>query len=280
MRVLVSFPGRAGDVIWALPTVRAISEHFKVPVDLIVAGEFSGLVGLLTHQPYLDTVLAHPTWGMDQPEPPDHGPFHYDYDRVYHLAYQGWPDQPLPFYTYARAQALLEASGDGLLPDLSLARPWITVPGVSAVRRSTAIPVGFTEAWFELKLGLLASWAAQDARWDLLLLTVPGSRWTSEGRGTVTVYPCGWEAAARAIAEAEVLLADCSALHVLAVAIGTPVVCYEPMEGRHNPIFYPLGTHDRVRLVRGNDGLPSFDARACEALVAATLKDLGVTHAW
>jgi hypothetical protein len=33
------------------------------------------------------------------------------------------------------------------------------------------------------------------------------------------------------------------------------------MEARWNPIFYPLGKTGRVRLVTGNDGLPTIDAR-------------------
>ena len=64
------------------------------------------------------------------------------------------------------------------------------------------------------------------------------------------------------IAGAKVLLTDCSALHVLAVALGIPTVIVEPMEARWNTIFYPLGFDGpQVTIVKGLDGQPTFDAR-------------------
>ncbi len=47
---LCTFPGRYGDIIWALPTVRGISE-VEGPVDLLIAGEFASIVPLLEQQP-------------------------------------------------------------------------------------------------------------------------------------------------------------------------------------------------------------------------------------
>jgi hypothetical protein len=37
----------------------------------------------------------------------------------------------------------------------------------------------------------------------------------------------------------------------------------EPAEARWNDVFYPYGKIDRVRLVTGTDGRPTFDARHC-----------------
>jgi hypothetical protein len=68
-----------------------------------------------------------------------------------------------------------------------------------------------------------------------------------------------------------VFLGDCSAWHVLAMAMGIPVVLVEPLEARWNPIFYPLGMDGpQVTMVRGNDGNPTFDARhVADALTRA-----------
>lgn len=83
-------------------------------------------------------------------------------------------------------------------------------------------------------------------------------RWDVEaGMGAVH-----WERAASTLARAKVALCDCSALHVLAVAVGTPVVVMEPNPHRWNRIFWPLGrSGPQVYGVDGNDGQPSFDSR-------------------
>ena len=260
MKILVSFPGRAGDIIWMLPTARAIAEAYDTPVDLQIAGEFAGLRPLLAQQPYLGQVSADPRWGMDGAAAPAHGPFDLvPPDHVFHLDYRGWPEWPLPLCPYTVAQSACAADGVQLGP-LDLLRPWITVdgPGIPC-----AVAVGFTEAWFELKLGLLAQvdWELETS---LIQLTPLGSRWTHIPPALASVEACDWLDAARAIRNSDLFFGDCSALHVLAVALGKRCILMEPMEARHNEIFYPLGkTGPQVTLVTGNDGLPTFDARHC-----------------
>lgn len=266
MRILTTFPGRFGDVLWALPTIRAISERYAVPVDLIIAGEFGGLLPLLRLQPYLQRVEAEGDWPTAVRVPPMIAGLVGDqidaeYDHVFHLGYRRWPELPLPHEIYLN----LADPTICLPPDLQ--RPWITVDPLHA----TDLAVGFTEAWFELKLGLLSSIDLQ-LGWALLTqLTPTGSRWTTEATG-LCVMPCDWLTAAQMIAGAKGFFGDCSALHVLAVALGKRCVIMEPMEARHNPIFWPLGTDGpQVRAVRGNDGDFTFDARACAAVLKEEL---------
>ena len=260
MRILATFPGRAGDLLWALPTVRAIAEHFGVPVDLLIAGEFAGMIPLLNQQSYLGAVHADPAWTLtppadwNPPGQPDEG-----YDRIYHLGYRGWPAKPLPFETQDTL-ALVWNLEDGPIPVIDLERAWITVEDWRDPMAEVA--VGFTEAWFELKLGLLVS-LAHTRPGSCLQLTPPGSRWTTEASTWIAIYPCGWTYAAQTIHSSDGFLGDCSALHVLAVALGKPVLLVEPMEARHNDIFYPLGKAGGIRLLTGNNGLPTFDARHC-----------------
>ncbi len=264
-RVLCTFPGRAGDLLWALPTVRAIAEHHGDPVDLLIAGEFESMIPLLQPQPYLSRVHADPAWNMAEWKPPTVpcGPR----DVVHHLGYRRWPECPLPFEIFQTAFPDHAAQGWGP----ALERPWITVsgPGVPC-----EIICGFTEAWFELKLGLLTSveYLLGSAGPTMQQLTPYGTRWSSEvPPATACVYECDWLDAARAIRNSDLFFGDCSALHVLAVAMGKPVVLCEPMTARHNDIFYPLGKTDRVRLVTGNDGLPTFDARHCATALQEAL---------
>ena len=277
-RVLCTMPGRAGDILWALPSVRAIAEHHGDPVDLLIAGEFASMVPLLEQQPYLARVHADPVWNMAEWKPPGREDVISPYDHVYHLGYRRWPECPLPF----EVKFSLAAFGwqgrfeDCPAPDLT--RPWITVEDSGfAPAITVAITVGFTEAWFELKLGLLVCVEQALAYPDLYVLVPPtGGRWVDEAEGAITEpFPCTWLEAAQVIRNSPLFFGDCSALHVLAVGMGKPVVLMEPMEARWNDIFYPLGkTGPQVRLVTGNDGRPTFDARAC----ADTLKE-ALVHA-
>lgn len=274
-RVLCTFPGRAGDLLWALPAIRAIAESGGQPVDLQIAGEFAGILPVLATCPYLGKVFADPRWGLTPPEewlappawPPreEGGPYEsfatppdplVAYDHVYHLGYRGWPQRPLPEETYL--QAVIQVGRE--LPPLNLARPWITVPTSRPDAGRAALVVGFTEAWFELKLGIvqcLQMRTISELR-DGIVLTPKGSRWEVEGGWEGT----DWADAAQLIRDCTIFLGDCSALHVLAVAQGVPVVVVEPMEARWNPIFYPLGMDGpQVTMVRGLDGRPTFDAR-------------------
>lgn len=274
--VLTSFPGRCGDLIWALPTIRAISESYGAPVDLLICGEFEGMVPLLQQQPYLQHVEPDPAWsvGTGWQPPVDPGLGMPGYDRVFHLGYRRWPELPLPVEIDQTVRA------DRELPPLDLARPWITAPLEGPLHyhlapRTRRIAVGFSECHFELKYGLLGLLGQHDSRWEVQTVMGPTGRWGDEaGEGM-----CNWEEAAHAISQAEVFVGDCSALHVLAVALGVPVVLVEPMEARWNPIFYPCGkVGPQVTLVTGLDGLPTFDSRhLCEA-VQARLEAIDATQ--
>lgn len=272
MKLLVTFPGRAGDLLWALPTVRAIADVHGCPCDLQIAGEFASMLDLLRLQPYLGHVSANPHWGLSEADnwqaPMPVGTPEGTYEHVVHLGYRRWPERPLPHEAYLNA--LDHFAGHVLLPPLDLARPWITVEGPGA---PCDVAVGFTEAWFELKLGLLISVTNRCHNRTLLQLTPHGTRWRSqETAGVVSVMACDWLEAARAIRNSDVVLADCSALHVLAVAMGKPVVVLEPMEARLASIFWPLGQNGpQVTLVRGNDGQATFDARHCAETLEAVL---------
>lgn len=227
------------------------------------------MVPLLAQQPYLGTVYADPRWGMDgSPAPRYGGPEDLHYDRIYHLGYHGWPPLALPFTTHATLAEQWQAA-DGEVPALDLDRPWITWPKTNALIIPAPLAVGFTDCWFELKAGIVECLKQQpiEGLESAALLTPEGSRWNKE----LGYDGSGWTQAAQLIRDAKLFLGDCSALHVLAVAMGKQVLCVEPMEARWNSIFYPLGTHDRVRLLRGNDGLPTWDARHCADLLKELL---------
>jgi hypothetical protein len=259
-RLLCTMPGRYGDVLWSLATARAIAEANGGQVDLQIAGEFSSLVPLLkTAAPYLGEVWAEPSWVMVPPEewraPICQG--RGDGRTVIHLGYRSWPEMPLAQWIYTGVKA---SYGSLAMGPLELDRPWL-----EAERYPTAKPVwvaGWTECWFELKVGL-QHLLFDRFRMPLSPMQYPinlsaSGRWQQEqGNGTPP-----WDVTARWIKSAPVFLTDCSAMHVLAVALGTPVLLVEPMEARWNPIFYPVGMDGpQVTVVKGLDGKPTYDAR-------------------
>jgi hypothetical protein len=254
-RVLCTMPGRAGDILWALPSVRAISEYYQTSVCLQIAGEFESMCLLLLGQSYIAQVLVDHRWSLAQDGKQSPEPMEGPYDAIYHLAYTRWPEEPLPYEIQRTMRDQQEQRGESKLW-MDLERPWITVDAPPHLHATWTC--GFTEAHFELKYGLWELLSKDQGLGPLSLCT--GSRWKQEAEHG----GCTWLEAAQWIAASKVFFGDCSALHVLAVALGKPVVLMEPMEARWNEIFYPLGkSGPQVRLVTGNDGKPTFDARHC-----------------
>ena len=284
MKVLATFPGKYGDSLWAMPTLRALSEGIGEPVDLLMTPKYDQLLPLYRQQPYIGRAEAWPTWQIQEVGPSPMTPWspfehtlHHEalgiraaeYDHVVHLGYRTWPPLSLPHYVYQIAQR--EYPTVPLAP-LDLERPWIADPGGQNFSPFLVI-CGWTDEHFELKVGLNR---LLDRTLDLDVLVPEGSRWATEGWPADRTRAT-WVETARAIAQCQLFVGDCSALHVLAVALGRPCVIMEPSLARHNPIFWPLGTTGRVHLVLGNDGRPTFDARAVAQAIQAALQRTSTT---
>ena len=277
MRVLATMPGKFGDILWSLPTVRAIAEAAGEPVDLCLSRTYGTdpFCDLLKGQSYLRGVFAEPTWIVRDTAPMTPQRLSLDattmhnfagvgYDKVIHLGYERWPQNLLPVEIY------LQATGQWgtALPGLKLDRPWVEVEGSGS---PCEMAVGFSDEWFELKLGLLAAvtWRLEHEHTALLLMA-KGSRWDQEcGPGIIARSVADWNETAQAIRNSDLFLGCLSAQWVLANALGIPTVIMEPSEPRHNPIFFYESP--RNTLVLGNDGKPTFDARAVVAAVKAKL---------
>ena len=272
MNILCTFPGKFGDLIWALPTVRAISETYDEPVNLVVSEMMGPIVPLLEQQPYIQQASAFQIWQVRDTAPmtPRKPPTEFNFDRIFHLGYDGWPMLDLPNEIAHIAYKQYDGEGLSLFKGIDLDRPWITVNGPGA---SCEIAVGFTDEWFELKVGLCQ--LLQGAKRPILQLAPAGSRWETEIPGC-PVLLCSWLQAARAIKHSAMFLGCCSALHVLACAMGKQTVVVEPNPHRHHPIFHPEAVRSRVHLVHGNDGKPTFDARHVGDLVEKVLRHVGM----
>lgn len=279
VRILVTFPGRYGDLLWALPAIRALSRRVGGPIDLVVATPFANLCPLIAAQPYIGHCVAINEWETQDTAPisprvpptgfmvpmgsgawpaqTQDGGWKGVYNHVFHLGYRAWPKRPLPFETLDCLNEQLVHHATITDEDLCLSKPWITV----GAGGPTEIAIGFTDEHFELKVGLVTLLARLP--YSQLVLASPRSRWQVERpSGSYPLQVGTWEESAASLRNADVALCCCSALHVLAVAVGTPVVVMEPEPMRHHPIFYPLGWDGpQVTIVKGNDGKPTFDAR-------------------
>lgn len=269
MNILCTFPGRHGDLLWALPTVRAIAEHVGHKVDFATTEKYGRIAELVFEQEYISGVLVLKDWEIIEGAPirpiePPHMPS--GYDKVIHLGYPGWPELPLPYYVEKIGRLAMPG-----IPRIDLSRPWIHAPRF--FENDIQVAVGFSDEHFELKYGLWSllsrdkSTPGSVVEW-ISLRGGPGSRWVTEGGQ----WTADWMHTAEILASAKIFLGCCSALHVLACAMGKPVLIMEPNEQRWNPVFYPYGMDGpEVTVIRGGDGRPTFDARHVKDQVQALL---------
>lgn len=264
--IACTFPGKFGDLLWALPTVRAISETYDEPISLFVSRMLAPIGPLLELQPYVRSVEVCETWEVRDTAPmsPRIPPIAFDFDRIFHLGLDGWPLAALPNEVEEIWQKQFRSTGDHQTPaPIDLHRPWITVHRRGALKK-VDLAVGFTDEWFELKYGICELLVQRGL--DPYALFAQGSRWDLEG-GWAAGGASNWIESAQAIQDAKVFLGCCSALHVLSVALGKQTVVMEPNEHRHHPIFWPEAVSDRVHPVIGGDGRLTFDARHTRELV-------------
>lgn len=290
-KILCTFPGKHGDILWALPTIREISRVAGEPVDLMIGAQFARMVGLLDRQSYLCTVWAEQDWVIQDTAPaspripPGVGRLEgWSYAKIYHLGYPGWPALPLPAQTMLTA-ADLDALPTPLAPYID---PWITPYREIAASEiqdhpRSGIYFGWTDEWLELKLGVmvLLQQGLERAGIDLraAMHTHSTSRWVTELLPAPQAggWAASWIETAQEIASCQLYVGCLSAQWVLANALGIPCVVVEPNPHRHNPIFWWPGPTEkdgqpRNTMVLGNDGKPTFDARAVVTAVKQQLQ--------
>ncbi len=62
-KYLCTFPGKYGDILWALPTAKYIAEKVvSQPVDFAVMPYYESLLPLLQEQSYIDNAIILPDW--------------------------------------------------------------------------------------------------------------------------------------------------------------------------------------------------------------------------
>ena len=69
MRIVFTMPGRFGDVLWAMPSARAVAETFDQPVTVVLSPKYGSLADLLRLQPYIAEVVIDPAWEIREDAP-------------------------------------------------------------------------------------------------------------------------------------------------------------------------------------------------------------------
>jgi len=100
--IAVSHPGKIGDALYALPTVRYLCSRHNCKADFYTSGYCVPLVRLLEHQPFIRKVVIPEgyaienafqgiqPWKMPIPQS--------EYSAIYQLGYREAPDKALPDY--------------------------------------------------------------------------------------------------------------------------------------------------------------------------------------
>ena len=250
-RVVATMPGRFGDILWALPTVRALAERHDQPVELYVSKKYGdeSFLSLIRAQDYIEKAEAIEGWEVVETAPmtPRVPPLGVSTDEdciFYHLGYPSWPSKPLPYDIAARVGVLV-----------NLEKPWIEWP--LTPQWLPEVVTGWSPEWKELKAGI-SSYVRLNTTFQISCLVPHGSPYLD-----VDSVSADWIRTAAEVGAATLFLGDLSAPWVLAVALGTPAVIVEPEPMRHNSIFWVDIEDEKgrrmTRMVKGNDNLPTFD---------------------
>lgn len=115
MNILCTFPGKIGDILWSLATVKEISLQNDRRVDMAIMPQYLDLIPLLNMQSYIRRAFVIPNWKIehsmwgDQPwEAPWSGCVLEDdvveYDQKFHLGYRQHPPRGVPLIDFIAQQ--------------------------------------------------------------------------------------------------------------------------------------------------------------------------------
>lgn len=233
-KILVTHGGKVGDCLWALPSVRALSEQQDMKVDMVVSTYLRPLVPLIKAQSYINDCFVQEAWDVEFTAPisPRVPPINISapYDLIWDASMIGWP-KPTIIEDHARRAGV----------SFDPWEPWLK----PLTERSTGMgvyPIGvcFTSEWAELKAGLILGLLRHFPEEKFVWLTYPDDRLAQEFtypfRNIQTVYTSisglsDWQVGCKMV------ICCKSMARVMAVGLGVPTVVCEPSEPRRNPVF-------------------------------------------
>lgn len=251
--ILCTFPGKFGDILWALPTVREISQITSQKVDFYVMPYYENLMGLLSCQDYIDTpgvignwVRTHSNFG-DQPWKAPEGitlqrvgdreVIEKKYKQIWHLGYRAHPGVTAPdmclvdFIAYQQGLQLSQPivpfmDVDDDVEGLHLQTTFADGSFMDLVRKNNIIAFAFNDQYAQMK----------DLFFKALWLEMRGT-----GIEFFNLNNVVWKEAAWILKNSLAFIGCRSACWVMATGLGKQTITYEPHPARH-----PRGKLGRV----------------------------------
>lgn len=243
--ILCTFPGKYGDILWALPTVREISRITSQKVDFYVMPYYENLMGLLACQEYIDTpgvignwVRTHSNFG-DQPWQAPEGTtlqrigdlevVEKKYKQVWHLGYRAHPGVTAPemplvdFIAYQQGIKLKQPvvpflDVDDDVDGLAMQTTFTGGSFMSVVRKNNLVAYAFNDQYEHSK----------DEFFKALWLEMQGT-----GIEFFNLNHTVWKEAAWILKSSLAFVGDRSACWVMAAGFGKKAIIYEPHPARH-----------------------------------------------
>jgi hypothetical protein len=226
--VLCTFPGKYGDILWSLPTVREISRLTGGPVDFFVMPYYDNMKELFECQTYIDKTGSFKEWlrkGSDYGDQPWQPPKHLEepYRQHWHLGYRAHPgvsapEMPLVHFTAFQQGIQLHQPVVPFIEvddDLDFA---IMDRHMEAMRQNRIVSYAFNDQYQRQKNIFF-----QDL-WKAMMGT---------GVEFLNLNMVGWKEAAWMIKSSFVYVGDRSACWVLATGMGKKTITFEPHPMRH-----------------------------------------------
>lgn len=264
MSILFTHPGKLGDLLWAMPTVKAIAGGGQV--DLMVSGYCKPLVSLLAAQSYIRKVILYERWELKGGAPEEAwnpGPVGFregEYQEVIHLGYRNWPAPTLGEYY---PKLMRETYGLDLKVDFN--QPWLEATPWDMTENK--IVCTFSNEFIETKVGWLQALWNQFPDEEFVLVRAPGSR-MSEFSIDMPKIDAELPALAQIMASAKLVVTCNSVGHPLASGLGKKCIIAEPQKMRQQAVFKSAISRNTYW---GSEASPSINSYELVNLVRACL---------
>lgn len=219
-RVLVTFPGKFGDILWSLATAKHIANVYQTKVDFGIMPQYHTLLLFLSQQEYIKKVFTIDDWectGSPHGDQPWSAParLEQEYDHTYHLGYRGHPSALIGGPNVQLIDFIAMQHGFKLLPPVL---PFmIALDGFALDRvRKPYVAYAFNEYMYEHKLSFL----------NLL-------RSRTQDVNYVDVGSLPWSISAATIKHSALFLGCRSSNWVIANGLNKPILTFEPHPERN-----------------------------------------------
>lgn len=230
MKVLCTFSGHYGDILWSLPTARELAKRHGGKVDFAVMTAFASLVPLLESQSYIGKAFGIDEWKLEnecfgcQPWQSPNFNGRDQYERVYDLTYKMHP------HSMRLAEWTARQTAEVALPNLWV--PFIEVQAHAPVKNTVAY--NFNPMYGDIKSGFLHG----------LKTALPKLEFVETGK-------LSWIDAASLLEDAICFVGCRSSNYALAHGVGGKVLILEPHPMRGSPVFdFPFGPTPEVEVSR------------------------------